>query len=282
VQLELLMKPQTIDLELLTALVRSDLGLTLQVLRHARSEEDGNEELWRISDCLVHLGPRLLGLAEPLCGWSEYSDRSYAQAEAFWLHSKLVASVAEETARYFQDLNANPEQAYLCGLLHNLNRLPRILSQVGSPGFSADPRSIHEWVAKCNLPSFAMDILGTDCHELNPDKLTGPARVVNFARSWIDLCLPWAETCLARKTRFKLPLLQAANLICKHFPDTLEDPLVPFIGMLRDATLSKLNEVRPESSSVLPRLRAASQISASRTQRSRKTTGSLKPCNAQV
>jgi hypothetical protein len=262
VQLELLLKPQTIDLEAITRLICSDVGLSIQVLRHSQSEVVGCEAPWRISDCVIHLGPKLLGLARPLCSWAEYRDHSYAEAEAFWLHAKLVAAVAERTAAYFYELNVNPEQAYISGLMHNLERLPRILDLVGLPSFDRNVSNLQEWVMEWNLPSFIMDTLATVHSDFDPTKSGALARVVNFARCWIDLCLPWAETCLARKTRFKLPVLQAANLICRYFPGTEVDPLVPFIEILKDATLDKLDEVRPESSPAIQHRGAVSDRGA--------------------
>lgn len=248
VQLELLLKPQIVNLEAITRLIRDDLGLAIQVLRHSQAEALISDAPWRISDCVIHLGPKLLGIARPLCSWAESREHSYAEAEAFWTHAKLVATIAERTATYFDELNVNPEQAYISGLMHNLERLPRILDLVGLPSFDRNVCNFQEWVTEWNLPSFVMDILETVHGDLDPGKISELARVVNFARCWIDLCLPWSETCLARKTRFKMPVLQTADLICRYFPDTEADPLVPFIELLKDATFDKLDEVCPESS----------------------------------
>jgi hypothetical protein len=247
VQLELLLRCDPIDLESVTRLVRSDLGLSIQALRASRWAAAPNDELWRISDCVIHLGPRLLELAPPLI-WAEDRKHAYAEAEAFWKHAKLVATVAEMTAAYFEDLEVSPEQAYISGLVHNLTRMPQILSHVG---FTNDLGCNQDWMTDLNLPPFMNEVITSIHKDRHPGAMTGLSRVVSFARLWIDLCLPWSETCMAKRKRFTLPLLRAATLISRFFPDTSIDPFVPFIGLLRDATLNDLEEERLASSSVL-------------------------------
>lgn len=257
VQLELLMKAETVDLEAITSLICSDVGLTIQVLRHSRLEMVGCEAPWRISDCVIHLGPKLLDLARPLCSWAEYRDHSYAEAEAFWMHAKLVATVAERTATHFHELNVNPEQAYISGLMHNLECLPRILGLVGLQSFDRDVCNLRECVMEWNLPTFIMDVLETIHGDPDPSRISALARTVSFARCWIDLCLPWAETCLARKTRFELPVHKVVSLIYRYFPDTEVDPLAPFIELLKDATLNELEEEVGQESSLAIQHRGA-------------------------
>jgi hypothetical protein len=246
VELELLLKRQPIDLESVTSLIRSDLGLTVQVLRTSRFETD-SDELWRISDCVIHLGQRLLELTPPLC-WAKECRHAYAEAEAFWMHAKLVATVAQTTATCLYELDVNPEQAFLSGLMHNIERLPQVLKFTG---FECEPCGIQDWVLDCNLPSFVNAIVETAHGDRNPSAMSDLSRVVSFSRQWIDLCLPWSETCMARKKRFKLPVLQAANLFSMFFPDA--DLSVSFIETLRDSTMNCLDDEHSVSSSVVQR-----------------------------
>jgi hypothetical protein len=251
VRLELLLEPQAADLEAVTSLVRSDLGLTIQALRHSRSgalEDDGP---WRISDCVVNLGERLIDIAQPLRYQPDNRDQSYLEVEAFWKYSELVATVAEQTAAYFGELDVNPEQAYIAGLLHKIERLPKVLNLAGPSNPEDAPFDLQEWVVDCNLPPFITGGLAKDDDGCEPYEMSALSRVVNFARFWIDMCLPWSETCLARRSRFNLPVLRAVNLIYRFFPGTEADPLVPFIEILKNSTLGKLDEQRPESSSIL-------------------------------
>ena len=207
----------------------------------------GGDDLWRISDCVVYFGRRLLELVPPLC-WAEEDRQSYAEAEAFWKHAKLVATAAETTAAYFRELDVNPEQAYIAGLLHNLKRLPHVLKFAGLRGRLCGTQ---DWVTDCDLPSFVNDVLETAHQGRISCGMRNLSRVVWFSRRWIGLCLPWSETCIARKNRFTLPLLQAANLINTAFPGTDTDPVMPFLETLVDSTMNNLEAERPASSSVL-------------------------------
>jgi hypothetical protein len=246
VELELLLKRQPVDLESVTNLVRGDLGLTVQVLRTSRFET-GNDELWRISDCVIHLEQRLLELTSPL-RWSKESHHAYAEAEAFWMHAKLVATIAQTIATYLYELDVNPEQAFLSGLMHKIERLPQVLNFTG---FKCEPCRIQDWVMDCNLPSFVNAVVETAHGDRTPSEMSNLSRVVSFSRRWIDLCLPWSETCMAQKKRFTLPVLKAANLFSMFFPDG--DLSVPFIEALRDSTMNCLGEERPASTSVVRR-----------------------------
>lgn len=251
VQLELLMKPFAIDLESVTHLIRSDFGLTFQLLRRARAEANGNDELWRISDCVIDLGPELLELARPLCDWAGHREYPYAEAEAFWMHAKLVARIAEETAKHFRNLNVNPEQVYIAGLLCNLDHLPRLFDSPISPA-----QDSNEWLVECNLPSFVMEVQNSSAKD--PDRCPTPlAHVISFARCWADICLPLAATCPAKKTRFKLPELQAATVIRKYFGDA---QLEQFMETLRVATLNIMDEVRPEPAGAFRSIHRVAQI----------------------
>lgn len=262
-QLELLLKSPATDVEELTRLVRSDIGLCLQALRQSRSEAVESDELWRISDCVIHLGPRLLQLARPLCYRTEDSKVEYAAAEAFWMHSKLVATVAETTATYFQGLNVNPERAYLSGLMYNLDQLPDVLHFAWFPAVGGSPCTIQDWVAACNLPRFITDVQEFAIDELVPGEWRALPRVVRFAQHWIELCLPWSQSCMARRSSFELPQIDAANLIYTSFPDAGADCILPFIDILRNSTLGQLDEQRPEISSVVRRHRAFPKAASS-------------------
>ena len=223
-------------------MVRSDLGLTIQALRRSRSRTVAEDDLWRISDCVIYLGPNLLGLTRPLCCWTDSRKHWYLEAQAFWKHARLVAAAAEATAAYFRNLDVNPEQAYIAGLMHNLERLPQVLANVGYVTSDCTSCTIQELSTKWNLPCFITDVLKTANKGFAPDEMDALSRVVSFARGWIDLCLPWSETCGASKSRFKVPVLRTADLICDFFLNTETDPLVPFMGLLRDSTMENLEE----------------------------------------
>jgi hypothetical protein len=251
---------QATDVEALTRLIQSDLGLSIQTLRLARSEMPRGNELWRISDCVIHLGPRLLRHVRPLCYRTGGYEDSYAKVEAFWKHSKLVASVAEATSAYLHGLNVNPEQAYLAGLMHNLGRLPEIVDYSGT---SRTLCTIQEWVTNCNLPPFIVDVLKSAHEKCGPSKMRALFRVVSFAERWIDLCLPLHDTCMARRNHFTLPLPRAVALIDLFFSDCDAGSLFPFVEILRDCTLGQLDEQPPEACSAIRHPRVSSNFGAS-------------------
>jgi hypothetical protein len=246
-QLELLLNAPMVDLEAVTRLVRSDLGLCIQVLKESRFGAADGDQLWRISDCVIQLGSQLLGLARPLCCGVEQRKFAYAEAEAFWKHASLVASVAEQTATYFYELGVNPEQAYLAGLMHNLHKLPDVLAFVDSEGATGSLRADNDWVMDCNLPFFIHNVLESRDDGYLPTELSPLLRVISFSKRWIDLCLPWSETCMARRNRFKFPVLKAVNLIYTHFPGTDVDPLTPFMEIVKDCIFDQLQSKSQET-----------------------------------
>ena len=180
-QLELLLKAPIVDLEVAARLVRSDLGLSIQALRQAWIQSKGSEQPWRISDCVVVLGLRLLDVARPLhCGVKH--KFAYSEAEAFWKYASLVATVSEQTATYFDELGVDPEQAYLAGLMHNFNRLPDVLEAVG---FLESGESLR--LVDCSLPSFVNDVVESTAGDRLPIEMNPLSRVVSFSKRWIDL-----------------------------------------------------------------------------------------------
>jgi hypothetical protein len=241
-QLELLLKAPIVDLEVAARLVRSDLGLSIQALRQAWIESKGSEQPWRISDCVVVLGLRLLDVARPLhCGVKH--KFAYSEAEAFWKYAGLVATVSEQTATYFDELGIDPEQAYLAGLMHNFNRLPDVLEAVG---FLESGESLQ--LVDCNLPSFINDVVESTASDRLPVEMNSLSRVVSFSKRWIDLCLPWSETCMAQRNRFSMPVHKAVSLIYQYLPCTNAETLMPLMEILKKSTCDQLENRLPEPS----------------------------------
>jgi hypothetical protein len=240
VQLELLRKPQSIDLDAVTQLVRSDLGLCLQVLRASRWET-GGDELWRISDCVVNLGPRVLEVATPLQR-DETRKHSYKEAEAFWSHARLVASISEAVATYCSELGVNPEQAYTAGLLHNLRELPEILRPVAEDACHCESEG---WIHSCHLPSFVEEVVNSVHAVREPVEMSPLVRVVSFACKWVELGLPWPECGVAGRSRFALPRTQIESLIADYFSTVSGSRAQQLISLLSDVTLDNLAEESP-------------------------------------
>ncbi len=119
----------------LASLVKQDAGLCARVLATANSPalRRGNQ-LSSLEKCLVALGTRLVrSIATCLSVQSMFDRRSGSlpvDLAAFWSHSLLVAELARDLAAAAD--YANPDEAYLAGLLHDVGELI-LLSAIGEP-----------------------------------------------------------------------------------------------------------------------------------------------------
>lgn len=155
--LELLLSTRRIDLHAITSTVKSDLGLTIQVLRYASRALPGYlENPGRLDACLVHLGVdnlkrmllRTAVLATEASGVKE-------SAHALWRHARTTAMAAELIAS--QCPGEDAEKAYLEGLLHDIGQLPSSLGWARVP-LLTDPCEIGCVLASAwALPSFVSE-----------------------------------------------------------------------------------------------------------------------------
>jgi len=184
-QLELSLAACVVDLQGITNIIRSDIGLTAQLLRLAASElEESPPPLTAVSEIILHLGVDKLRVlvtrTEPLQGHSAYHARSCACLR-FWMHSRLTAMIAEELAA--QSCEIHPEEAYLAGLLFHLGDLPLLMGWI--PGSkAADARHTGYAVAKAwRLPRTLLEVIAAD-HELCSRKSRVLLDIVLAADAW--------------------------------------------------------------------------------------------------
>ncbi len=123
-------------LDELAALISRDPGLCAKVLTVANSPAlRRGRELRRIEDCLAVLGTRFVRtMAACLAVQSAFDDVAQqveCDLSAFWLHSLEVAELARAVALVTG--HANPEEAYLAGLLHDTGQL---LLLTGVPSYA--------------------------------------------------------------------------------------------------------------------------------------------------
>ena len=236
IRLSLLHYPQFVDLDQVAGLVRSDVGMTLAVLLAARKES--GEDLWRISDCMVTLDGRLDELAQPLVRQPGL-EFEFAETEAFWMHARLVAAIAEAAALFMDAPEVHPEQAYLAGLLHNLRRLPEVLLQAGHRLSSSDAES---WIFNLHLPSFLEEAVNRVHEQHDPRQMSPMVRTVNFAIRWLELCLPWPESCMARSSHFMVPRQSVSVLIEEYFPELDSIASAALVALLTHSTLDQFND----------------------------------------
>jgi HD-like signal output (HDOD) protein/nitrogen-specific signal transduction histidine kinase len=119
----------------LASLVKQDAGLCARVLATANSPalRRGNQ-LGNLENCLVTLGTRLVRSIATCLSVQSMFDRHSGSVPvdlaAFWSHSLLVAELAHDLAVAAD--YANPDEAYLAGLLHDIGELI-LLSAIGEP-----------------------------------------------------------------------------------------------------------------------------------------------------
>jgi putative nucleotidyltransferase with HDIG domain len=123
--LNALLSSQTVDLKKVSKVIRTDPSLSAQVLRLCNSALFGlRRRVINIEQAAVLLGTERLRTLVLTCSLMQFAGKRLpsAQLMTYWQHSFLTALLSERIARqvdYFEK-----EQAYLCGLLHDIGQLP--------------------------------------------------------------------------------------------------------------------------------------------------------------
>lgn len=150
---------ETAGLDELATLISRDPGLCSRVLTVANSPAlRRGRELRRIEDCVAVLGTRFVRTMAACLAVQAAFGAVARQVEcdlsAFWLHSLEVAELARAIALVTP--HANPEEAYLAGLLHDTGQL-LLLTSV--------PNYVSVLIAANNetvLSELEQTVLGTD------------------------------------------------------------------------------------------------------------------------
>ena len=123
--IDLEVQEPSVDLSMLTHVILSDLGATLQIFKLA-GQVYGNVDACpvRIEDCISDLGLRecMAALSVPT---AMHNDLRNGIAD-MWSHSREIALHAQLIAEDTPDVP--PEEAYLVGLCHAIGRLPQLLN----------------------------------------------------------------------------------------------------------------------------------------------------------
>lgn len=123
--LNALLSSSTVDLKKVGKVIRTDPSLSAQVLRLCNSALFGlRRRVLSIEQAAILLGTERLRTLVLTCSLMQFAGKRVASAQlsSFWQHSFLTALLSERIARqvdYFEK-----EQAYLCGLLHDIGQLP--------------------------------------------------------------------------------------------------------------------------------------------------------------
>jgi len=122
--LDLMLQEPCINLREMSQLVLSDLGATVQIMRLAGREYGYAEgRPVRIEDCIADLG--LAECLEAVARKTLPRDDSAHDIAELWAHAREIAHQARMIAE--DTVDANPDEAYLAGLLHVIGLLPQLL-----------------------------------------------------------------------------------------------------------------------------------------------------------
>ena len=185
-QLEWALSAAVADLQDVTNIIRSDVGLTAQLLRFAAMDTEGSRGgVVEIRDIVVNMGLRKL---RALAAGTEAlrADRNsragLSACERLWMHSRLTALVAEELAGRSSEIRS--EDAYLAGLFSHLGDLPSLLGLVSRDLNGADSCEVGSQMANAwGFPHALADVIGGD-----------------------------REVCLTRESRALLDIVTAADI----------------------------------------------------------------------
>ena len=186
-RLDLWLSEFVADLQDITNIVRSDIGLTAQVLRLAalEIEESGGRTL-EIGEIVVLVGvERLKALVDATNSLREPFRASAASnaCERFWTHSRLTALVAQELA--CQSCGVSAEQAYLAGLLCRLGDLPALLGWEIKEAPGLDSRNIGGRMAQAwGFPRDLVDVIGGDREACRSENSAAILAIVADADTW--------------------------------------------------------------------------------------------------
>ena len=118
--LELLLQEPSIDLRMASELVLSDVGATLQVLQLVGDEYSASgERLYRMDECLASLD--VDAWFGKVSARTFVNDPDHMKTVVMWKHCRLIAQYSQLVAESLKVVS--PEQAYLVGLLHEIEAI---------------------------------------------------------------------------------------------------------------------------------------------------------------
>jgi len=183
--LQLLVTSNVADLEAITALIRNDVGLTVQLLglafgkgRQCPTGRLGVQEL------VVHLGLeklRVMVARTRVLSCPSAGEGAFRACQEFWIRSRRTARAAEALAA---GTAANRETAYVAGLLCRIGMLPALLDWKVPGIASLSPAEIGSHMLKTwNFPPVLVEIIRGDEQACTSVKTQRLVRLVRAAQS---------------------------------------------------------------------------------------------------
>ena len=155
--IDLEVQEPSVDLRMMTHVILSDLGATLQIFKLA-GQVYGSVDACpvRIEDCISDLGLRecMAALSVPT---AMHDDLRNGIAD-IWSHSREIAQHAQLIAEDTQEVH--PEEAYLVGLCHAIGHLPQLLGWDRQADRTTDDAGMGvELARRWLLPRFVVEAL---------------------------------------------------------------------------------------------------------------------------
>ncbi|MBZ5653719.1 MAG: HDOD domain-containing protein [Acidobacteriia bacterium] len=171
---EMLLSSRVIDLHAITEVIRTDVGLTVHLLRLAAKERTGRAKgLVDIEDIVVLLGiNRLKGLLEQATVLSGHprGEAGVSTYDRFCMHARLTALIAEELAS--ETATVRQEDAYIAGLLRHVGAIPFVLGWKIPELESVDTGEVGDYLARnWRLPDVLVDIIRGDREDCGSSSL---------------------------------------------------------------------------------------------------------------
>ncbi len=232
-QLDACLSAPVCDLASVTNIIRSDIGLTVQLLRLAAAEiEHSPEDVVPLGEIVVHVGldnlKRIVNRTgtvpdEPL------KEAAFGARELFWMHARLAALVAEERAGFY---GVTSEEAYLAGLLRPLGELAELSDLTLSDLTKIDITQADAGRADVvNVRAIGSEM----------------ARSWGFAQILVDVIAGHDEACRSHKARILLHLsIEADNWASRlEYLAAQESPMcLQEIRSIRPAAIRNANAAR--------------------------------------
>jgi HD-like signal output (HDOD) protein len=159
-------------------IVLADVGATLQILRLAGREfPDPSDRPIRIEDCISLLG--LEACLDAVSRQTIVKNVARAQISDFWNHSARIAALCALLADEIPDAGAG--DAYLAGLLHELDRLPLLLGWPRSVQMRGNEDLLGLHLAQAwSLPPSVTDYFNECIRPASPGTWSGLVRKAHF------------------------------------------------------------------------------------------------------
>lgn len=147
-------------------LTEQDPTFAIRLIKLANSVKNAPvAQITSLKHAVARVGTRQIkGLATTFAVTNVFVPTHKSELD-LWVHSIQVAVASQSIARMSPHLNINPEQAYLCGLLHDIGRFI-LFSKISDGPIRIDEKN---WESPENLIEAEQEVCGLDHAKLGGD-----------------------------------------------------------------------------------------------------------------